>query len=115
MHDLDHAQWRKSSRRPDQVRPPRPAPPCANKPRLSYATCPTSCPAATPVPATTGTPHVPFPHLTAHHVARRVRLLTAPSTLNPLIDTFQGRCDMYYLKRYGLPALYWNLALRGLA
>lgn len=33
----------------------------------------------------------------------------------PLIDTVKERRDMWYLKRYGLPALYWNLMLRGLA
>ena len=33
----------------------------------------------------------------------------------PFIDTTRERRDMWYLKRYGLPALYWNLMLRGLA
>lgn len=33
----------------------------------------------------------------------------------PFIDTVQERRDMWYLKRYGLPALYWNLMLKGLA
>ena len=33
----------------------------------------------------------------------------------PLIDTVKERRDMWYLKRYGLPALYWNLMLRGWA
>ncbi len=33
----------------------------------------------------------------------------------PFIDTVKERRDMWYLKRYGLPALYWNLMLRGLA
>lgn len=33
----------------------------------------------------------------------------------PLIDTTHERRDMWYLKRYGLPAMYWNLMLRGLA
>jgi sulfide:quinone oxidoreductase len=31
----------------------------------------------------------------------------------PLIDTFQERYDMWLLKRYGLPWIYWNLILRG--
>jgi len=31
----------------------------------------------------------------------------------PLIDTTRERRDMWYLKRYGLPFLYWNLMLRG--
>ncbi|MER6383411.1 FAD/NAD(P)-binding oxidoreductase [Streptomyces sp. NPDC001250] len=33
----------------------------------------------------------------------------------PLIDTTHERRDMWYLKRYGLPFLYWNLMLRGRA
>jgi sulfide:quinone oxidoreductase len=33
----------------------------------------------------------------------------------PLIDTTRERRDMWYLKRYGLPFLYWRLMLRGLA
>ncbi|MFK0111942.1 FAD/NAD(P)-binding oxidoreductase [Streptomyces sp. NPDC091217] len=31
----------------------------------------------------------------------------------PLIDTTHERRDMWYLKRYGLPFLYWNFMLRG--
>jgi sulfide:quinone oxidoreductase len=33
----------------------------------------------------------------------------------PVIDLVKERYDMYLLKRYGLPFLYWNLMLRGLA
>ncbi len=33
----------------------------------------------------------------------------------PLINTLKPRYDMWLLKRYGLPALYWNLMMRGLA
>jgi sulfide:quinone oxidoreductase len=33
----------------------------------------------------------------------------------PLIDTTTERRDMWYLKRYGLPFMYWNLMLRGRA
>ncbi|KUM96392.1 pyridine nucleotide-disulfide oxidoreductase [Streptomyces yokosukanensis] len=33
----------------------------------------------------------------------------------PLIDTTHERRDMWYLKRYGLPFLYWHLMLRGRA
>jgi sulfide:quinone oxidoreductase len=33
----------------------------------------------------------------------------------PAIDTTRERRDMWYLKRYGLPFLYWNLMLRGRA
>lgn len=32
----------------------------------------------------------------------------------PLLDTTRERYDMWLLKRYGLPAFYWNLMLRGL-
>lgn len=31
----------------------------------------------------------------------------------PFIDTTHERRDMWLLKRYGLPAMYWNLILRG--
>ncbi|WP_019971688.1 FAD/NAD(P)-binding oxidoreductase [Mycobacterium sp. 141] len=33
----------------------------------------------------------------------------------PLIDTTKPRRDMWYLKRYGLPFLYWNMMLKGRA
>ncbi len=39
----------------------------------------------------------------------------APHPTLPLIDTRRERYDMWLLKRYGLPAFYWNLMLRGLA
>lgn len=38
-----------------------------------------------------------------------------PTPSFPFIDSTRERKDMWYLKRYGLPALYWNLMLRGLA
>jgi sulfide:quinone oxidoreductase len=38
-----------------------------------------------------------------------------PKPTLPLIDTFQERYDMWLLKRYGLPFMYWNLMLKGLA
>jgi len=38
-----------------------------------------------------------------------------PAPSIPLIDTFKERYDMYLLKRHGLPFMYWNLMLRGLA
>ncbi|MFN0091704.1 MAG: FAD-dependent oxidoreductase [Acidimicrobiales bacterium] len=38
-----------------------------------------------------------------------------PTPSIPLIDTARERYDMWLLKRYGLPFLYWNLMLRGLA
>ncbi len=33
----------------------------------------------------------------------------------PIIDTTKERRDMWYLKRYGLPFMYWNLMLSGRA
>lgn len=36
-----------------------------------------------------------------------------PAPAIPLIDTFHERYDMWLLKKYGLPWLYWNLLLRG--
>jgi sulfide:quinone oxidoreductase len=33
----------------------------------------------------------------------------------PVIDTTKERKDMWYLKRHGLPAMYWNLMLSGRA
>jgi sulfide:quinone oxidoreductase len=38
-----------------------------------------------------------------------------PKPSIPVINTVKERRDMWYLKRYGLPALYWQLMLRGLA
>ncbi len=36
-----------------------------------------------------------------------------PSPTVPLVDTLKERYDMWLLKKYGLPWLYWNMALRG--
>jgi sulfide:quinone oxidoreductase len=36
-----------------------------------------------------------------------------PTPTIPFIDTMKPRYDMWLLKRYGLPALYWNLMLHG--
>lgn len=38
-----------------------------------------------------------------------------PTPSIPFIDTTRERRDMWYLKRYGLPFLYWNLMLTGRA
>lgn len=38
-----------------------------------------------------------------------------PHPTIPLIDTKKERYDMWLLKRYGLPFLYWNLMLKGRA
>jgi sulfide:quinone oxidoreductase len=38
-----------------------------------------------------------------------------PKPSIPLINTLKPRRDMWYLKKYGLPFLYWNLMLKGLA
>jgi sulfide:quinone oxidoreductase len=57
------------------------------------------------------------PFLTSRHTVLLAEfdysMRPAPSI--PFIDTIKERRDMWYLKRYGLPALYWNLMLRGLA
>jgi sulfide:quinone oxidoreductase len=53
--------------------------------------------------------------------ARRKMLLAEfdytmkPAPSIPVINTIKERTDMWYLKRYGLPFMYWNLMLRGLA
>ncbi|MEV5693015.1 NAD(P)/FAD-dependent oxidoreductase [Micromonospora globbae] len=56
------------------------------------------------------------PLVTAHN-----RMLLAefdyelkPKPSFPLIDTMKPRYDMWLLKRYGLPAMYWHGMLRGL-
>ena len=36
-----------------------------------------------------------------------------PAPTVPLVDTLRERYDMWLLKKYGLPWLYWNVALRG--
>jgi sulfide:quinone oxidoreductase len=38
----------------------------------------------------------------------------SPRPSLPLIDTQRERYDMWLLKRYGLPAFYWNVMLKGL-
>lgn len=38
-----------------------------------------------------------------------------PAPSIPVINTIRERTDMWHLKRRGLPFLYWNLMLRGLA
>ncbi|SES32908.1 NAD(P)/FAD-dependent oxidoreductase [Actinokineospora terrae] len=38
-----------------------------------------------------------------------------PTPSIPMINTIRERADMWYLKRHGLPFLYWNLMLRGRA
>lgn len=38
-----------------------------------------------------------------------------PHPTIPVINTQKERYDMWLLKRYGLPFLYWHLMLRGLA
>ncbi len=55
-------------------------------------------------------------------VTSRNRMLLAefdydlkPRPSIPFVDTMKPRYDMWLLKRYGLPALYWNLMLRGRA
>lgn len=36
-----------------------------------------------------------------------------PAPLIPIIDSFREGYDMWLLKKYGLPWLYWNVFLRG--
>jgi sulfide:quinone oxidoreductase len=38
-----------------------------------------------------------------------------PTPSFPLIDTMQERRDMWLMKKYGLPRMYWSLMMRGLA
>jgi sulfide:quinone oxidoreductase len=38
-----------------------------------------------------------------------------PHPTIPVIDTQKERYDMWLLKKYGLPFLYWNLILKGAA
>jgi sulfide:quinone oxidoreductase len=38
-----------------------------------------------------------------------------PTPTIPMINTIKECRDMWYLKRYGLPALYWQGMLRGVA
>lgn len=38
----------------------------------------------------------------------------SPHPTIPFVDTRRERYDMWLLKRYGLPAFYWNVMLRGL-
>jgi sulfide:quinone oxidoreductase len=36
-----------------------------------------------------------------------------PDPSIPLINTQKERTDMWLLKRYGLPFMYWNLMMKG--
>jgi sulfide:quinone oxidoreductase len=38
-----------------------------------------------------------------------------PTPTVPFVNTCKERFDMWLLKKYGLPWMYWNLMLRGLA
>jgi len=38
-----------------------------------------------------------------------------PTPSIPLLDMTKPRRDMWYLKKHGLPFLYWNLMLKGRA
>ena len=38
-----------------------------------------------------------------------------PTPSIPVLNMAKPRRDMWYLKKYGLPFLYWNLMLRGRA
>ncbi|NYF60016.1 NAD(P)/FAD-dependent oxidoreductase [Micromonospora purpureochromogenes] len=56
------------------------------------------------------------PLVTAHNrmLLAEFDYLLKPRPSFPVIDTMQPRYDMWLLKRYGLPALYWHGMLRGL-
>lgn len=55
------------------------------------------------------------PLVTAHNrcVMAEFNYDLTPTSSFPYIDTQRERYDMYLLKRYGLPWMYWNLMLRG--
>lgn len=57
------------------------------------------------------------PFLTARHraVLAEFDYTLRPHPTIPFVDTARERADMWLLKRYGLPFLYWNLMLKGLA
>jgi sulfide:quinone oxidoreductase len=38
-----------------------------------------------------------------------------PTPSIPFINTEKERYDMWVLKKYGLPSMYWNLMLKGRA
>ncbi len=40
---------------------------------------------------------------------------TTPTPSIPIADTLKPRTDMWYVKKYGLPFLYWNPMLKGRA
>lgn len=56
------------------------------------------------------------PLVTAHNrmLLAEFDYLLKPKPSFPVIDTMKPRYDMWLLKRYGLPALYWHGMLRGL-
>ena len=59
---------------------------------------------------------VPDRHLVARDAAGRVRLRPEPGTPSfPLLDPTKPHRAYWYLKKYGLPFMYWNLMLKGLA
>jgi len=42
-----------------------------------------------------------------------IAIVEPPRPSFPLINTMKPRYDMWLLKRYGLPAMYWHLMLHG--
>ena len=57
---------------------------------------------------------VPDRHLLARHAARRIRLRPQPEPSSPLLNPTTPHRAYWYLKKYGLPFMYWNLMLKGL-
>jgi len=56
----------------------------------------------------------------AHHGRNKTVLAEFDYTMKPrptfpVINLQKERYDMWLVKRYGLPALYWRLMLKGLA
>ena len=58
---------------------------------------------------------VPDRHVVARDAAGRVRLRPELTPSIPLLDPTKPHRAYWYLKKYGLPFMYWNLMLKGLA
>ena len=58
---------------------------------------------------------VPHRHVVARDAAGRIRLRPEPDTVGPAARPDHAAPGYWYLKKYGLPFMYWNLMLKGLA
>ena len=63
----------------------------------------------------TATPRARSPPATASCCSPSSTTTASPRPSFPLINTLQERRDMWLMKKYGLPRLYWGLMLRGRA